>query len=63
MEAGFRYRIPQLRSSKRDFYSARQDYAHAQQEEVTEERDLCPSFQEVSGEGGQWEGVVREVHC
>ena len=48
---------------ERDFSSSRQAYAHAQQEEVTEERDLCPSFQEVSGEGGQWEGVVREVHC
>ena len=32
----------------RDFYSSRQDYTHAQQEELTEERDLCPSSQEVS---------------
>ena len=33
---------------KRDFCSARQAYAHAQQEEVTEERDLCLYSQEVS---------------
>ena len=33
---------------ERDFCSARQAYAHAQQEEVTEERDLCPNSQEVS---------------
>ena len=33
---------------KRDFCSARQAYTHAQQEEVTEERDLRPYFQEVS---------------
>jgi len=32
----------------RDFCSARQAYAHAQQEEVTEERDLRPYSQEVS---------------
>ena len=28
---------------ERDFCSARQTYAHAQQEEVTEERDLHPN--------------------
>ena len=33
---------------KRDFCSVRQAYAHAQQEEVTEERDLRPYSQEVS---------------
>ena len=33
---------------ERDFCSARQAYTHAQQEEVTEERDLCPNSQEVS---------------
>ena len=33
---------------ERDFCSARQIYAHAQQEEITEERDLCPNSQEVS---------------
>ena len=32
---------------ERDF-SARQAYAHAQQEEVTEERDLRPNSQKVS---------------
>ena len=33
---------------ERDFCSARQAYAHAQQEEVTEERDLRLNSQEVS---------------
>ena len=33
---------------ERDFCSARQAYAHAQQEEVTEERDLHSNSQEVS---------------
>ena len=33
---------------ERDFCSVRQAYAHAQQEEVTEERDLRPNSQEVS---------------
>ena len=33
---------------ERDFYSTRQDYAHSQQEVVTEERDLYPNSQEVS---------------
>ena len=32
---------------ERDFSSARQAYAHAQQEEVTEERNLCPNSEEV----------------
>ena len=33
---------------ERDFCSARQAYNHAQQEEVTEDRDLRPNSQEVS---------------
>ena len=33
---------------ERVFHSARQAYSHAQQEEVTEERDLYPNSQEVS---------------
>ena len=33
---------------ERDFCSTRQAYAYAQQEEVTEERDLRPNSQEVS---------------
>ena len=39
---------PNLDQVERDFCSARQGYTHAQQEEVTEERDLCPKSQEVS---------------
>ena len=39
---------PNLDQIERDFCSARQAYAHAQQEEVTEGRDLCPNSQEVS---------------
>ena len=39
---------PNLDQVKRDFCSARQAYAHAQQEEVTEERDLRPNSQEES---------------
>ena len=38
---------PNLDQVERDFCSARQAYAHARQEEVTEERDLCPNSQEV----------------
>ena len=33
---------------EKDFCSARLAYDHAQQEEVTEEGDLCPNSQEVS---------------
>ena len=33
---------------ERDFYSTRQDYAHSQQEVVTEERYFHPNSQEVS---------------
>ena len=39
---------PNLDQVERDFCSARQAYAQAQQEEVTEERDLRPNSQEVS---------------
>ena len=39
---------PNLDRVERHFYSARQAYAHAQQKEVTEERDLHPNSQEVS---------------
>ena len=39
---------PNLDQIERDFCSARQAYTHAQQEEVTEGRDLCPNSQEVS---------------
>jgi len=38
---------PNLDQVERDFCSARQAYAHAQQEEVTEERGLSPNSQEV----------------
>ena len=34
--------------AERDFCSARQAYAHAQQKEVIEERDLRPNSQKVS---------------
>ena len=37
-----------LNQVERDFCSAMQAYTDAQQEEVTEERDLCPNSQEVS---------------
>ena len=44
---------------ERDFCSARQAYTHAQQEEVTEERDLHPNSQKVfEYEVSQWV-VVR----
>ena len=39
---------PNLDQVEIDFCPARQAYAHAQQEEVTEERDLRPNSQEVS---------------
>ena len=39
---------PNLDQVERDFCSARQAYAHEQQDEVTEERDLHPDSQEVS---------------
>ena len=39
---------PNLEQVERDFCSIRQAYAHAQQEEVTKERDLCPNSQKVS---------------
>ena len=52
MNAGFRQKKKKkyldLDLVERDLCSAGQAYAHAQQEEVTEERDLCPNSQEVS---------------
>ena len=39
---------PNLDQVERDFCSARQAYAQARQEEVTEERDLRPDSQEAS---------------
>ena len=33
---------------ERDFCSDVQAYDHAQQEEITEERNLCPNSQEVT---------------
>ena len=39
---------PNLDQVERDFCSIRQAYAHAQQEEVTEKRDLHPNSQKVS---------------
>ena len=39
---------PNLDQVERDFCSARQAYAQAQQEEVTEERDVRPNSQEAS---------------
>ena len=44
---------------ERDFCSARQAYAQAQQEEITEEGDLCPNSQEVSLAWSLLGGVVR----
>jgi len=53
---------PYLDQVERDFCSARQAYTHAQQEEVTEERDLHPnshilSMKSLSGE------LLGEAHC
>ena len=39
---------PNLDQVERDFRSARQAYAQAQKEEVTEEGDLHPNSQEAS---------------
>ena len=39
---------PDLGQVQRDFCSARQAYTQAQQEEVTEERDLRPNSQKAS---------------
>ena len=44
---------------ERDFCSARQAYAHAQQEEVTEERDLHPNSQDYLEYEVSEGGVVR----
>ena len=39
---------PNLDQVERDFCSARQAYSQAEQEEVTEERDVRPNSQEAS---------------
>ena len=44
---------------ERDFCFVRQAYAHAQQEEVTEEKDLRPNSQEESWVWSLSGGVVR----
>ena len=44
---------------ERDFCSARQAYAHAQQEEVTEERDLRPIAKKYLEYEVSQGGVVR----
>ena len=50
---------PNLDQVDRDFYSARQAYAHAQQEEVTEEGDLRPNSQDYLEYEVSQGGVVR----
>ena len=54
---------PNLDQVERDFCSARQAYAHAQQEEVTGGRDLRPNSQEVS-QGGVVRGstLIETAH-
>ena len=44
---------------ERDFCTASRAYAQAQQEEVTEERDLRPNSQEASWVWSLSRGVVR----
>ena len=48
---------------ERDFCSAKQAYAHAQQEEVTEGKDFLPNSQEVS-QGGVVRGstLIETAH-
>ena len=50
---------PNLDQVERDFCSARQAYAHAQQEEVTEERDLRPIAKKYLEYEVSQGGVVR----
>ena len=50
---------PNLDQVERDFCSARQAYAHAQQEEVTEEGDLRPNSQDYLEYEVSQGGVVR----
>ena len=47
VSGGGKKKFLDLDQVERDFCSARQAYAHAQQEEVTEERNLCPNSEEV----------------
>ena len=49
---------PNLDQVERDFCSIRQAYTHAQQEKVTEERDLRPNSQKVS-----WVWSLSEGLC
>ena len=51
---------PNLGQVWRDFCSARQAYAQTQQEEGTEERDLCPKSQKASWVWSLSRGVVRK---
>ena len=50
---------PKLDQVERDFCSARQAYAHAQQEEVIEERDLRPIAKKYLEYEVSQGGVVR----
>ena len=50
---------PNLDQVEIDFYSARQAYTHAQQEEVTEERDLHPNSQDYLEYEVSQGGIVR----
>ena len=50
---------PNLDQVERDFCSIRQAYAHAQQEEVTEERDLRPIAKKYLEYEVSQGGVVR----
>ena len=57
---------PNLDQVERDFCSIRQAYAHAQQEEVTEKRDLHPNSPKVSWVWSLSEGlcaVLGEERC
>ena len=56
MNAGFRLDLDQV---ERGFCSARQAYIHAQQKEVTEERDLHPNSQDYLEYEVSQGGVVR----
>ena len=66
VEAGFKYGIPQLRSD-RDFCSARQDYAHSQQEVVNRRERPPPPIPkkypeyEVSQQGDVRENALTET--
>ena len=59
MNAGFRPKYLDLDLVERDFCSARQAYAHAQQEEVIEETDLRPIPKKYLEYKVSQRGVVR----